>query len=191
MEKENIYNLPNALSLYRILAFPFMFYFLYSGNEKYFSIFLCINLVTDVLDGFIARTFKMETKFGARLDSLADMGTYILAFAGVFIFKASDLAKHGLLLYIFIGFYVLAMIVPYFRFGKFPSKHLYSAKITGYLQGILFFTWFFIGFYSGLYYVAIGFGILTEIESLIITFLIKEDRSNLKSLFWVLKERNG
>ena len=186
---EKMVNVPNALSLYRILVFPFVFYLLLSGNERLFAIFLCINLVTDFLDGFIARTFNMVTRIGARLDSLADYGTYFLAFYGILSFKKDDLAGNGWILYIFIVMMVVIQAIHFYRFGTFSSYHLYSFKTTGYFHGLLFFLWFFIGFFPVYYFFAIGFGILSEIESVIITFLLKQRQSNAKGLYWILKEK--
>lgn len=190
MAEEKIYNLPNALSFYRILVFPLILYFLIVGKSELFSVFLCINLVTDFLDGIIARTFNMVTKFGARLDSLGDYGTYFLAFGGIFIFKKTDLAEHGWILYIFMFLFVFSQLIHFVRFHTFSSMHLYSFKITGYLQGILFFLWFFIGFYPVWYYFAISFGLLAEMETLIIMLILKEKRLDAKGLYWILKNRN-
>ena len=191
MIKEKIVNIPNALSFYRIVVFPLMVFYVIAGNERLFAIFLCINLITDVLDGFIARTFGLVTKFGARLDSLADIGTYILAFLGVVIFKAEDLALHGLIFYLFTFLFILDFIIHFYRFRIFSSFHLYSFKITGYLQGILFFLWFFVKFYPAYYYFSMGFGILAELEALSIMMIINERRSDVKGLYWVLKAKNG
>lgn len=188
MRKENVLNVPNALSFYRILIFPFIFYLLLSGKEHLFSIFLCINLFTDFLDGLIARTFHLVTRIGARLDSLADYGTYFLAFGGVFKFKSADLVQHGWILYLFLFLYITAHTIHFIRFKNFPSMHLYSFKATGYLQGLLFFLWFFIGFFPAYYYFAMGFGILAVLETIVITFILKERRSNAKGLYWVLKK---
>ncbi|MEY4710305.1 MAG: hypothetical protein RIS28_1437, partial [Bacteroidota bacterium] len=33
-QKENIWNLPNAISLYRLLSFPFLLYLIFAGNES-------------------------------------------------------------------------------------------------------------------------------------------------------------
>lgn len=191
MREENIYNIPNGLSLYRIIIVPFIIYLLISGDEKTFAIFLCINLITDFLDGFIARTFNQVTNFGARLDSLADYGTYFLAFTGLFVFKWGDLANNGWILYIFILLMVTIQSLHFLKFGTFSSFHLYSFKTTGYLHGLLFILWFFVGFVPVYYYFAIGFGILSEIESLTLVFRLKERKSNAKGLYWVIREKRA
>jgi cardiolipin synthase (CMP-forming) len=187
---EKIVNVPNALSFYRILVFPYIFYLLLSGNEKMFAIFLCINLLTDFLDGFIARTFNQITLLGARLDSLADYGTYFLAFYGVIVFKRNDLDGNGWIFYIFIAMMVLTQVIHYYRFGTFSSYHLYSFKTTGYFHALLFILWFFVGFYPAYYYFAIGFGILAETESIVLTLMLSDTRSNARGLFWIIKEKS-
>jgi cardiolipin synthase (CMP-forming) len=187
---EKIVNVPNALSFYRILVFPYIFYLLLSGNEKMFAIFLSINLLTDFLDGFIARTFNQITLLGARLDSLADYGTYFLAFYGVIVFKRNDLDGNGWIFYIFIAMMVLTQVIHYYRFGTFSSYHLYSFKTTGYFHALLFILWFFVGFYPAYYYFAIGFGILAETESIVLTLMLSDTRSNARGLFWIIKEKS-
>jgi cardiolipin synthase len=186
MEKENIINIPNMLSFYRILAFPFILFFVYAGNERLFSAFLCINLITDILDGFIARTFKLQTRFGARLDSLADIGTYILAFCGIFKFKWPEISQSATMIWIFLATYLLSYIVSIVRFGKFPSLHLYSCKIGGYIQGIFFFVLFFSGYHAWLFLLAIGWGILSYLEETIVLLILPEMRSNSKGLYWLV-----
>jgi cardiolipin synthase len=135
MHKENIHTIPNYLSFYRLISFPLILWFILSGQEKLFVIFYCINLSTDVWDGFIARRFKQETKFGARLDSLADIGSFILAFVAIFTYKVEIIGRHIWLLYLFVGMYILVELVSFIRFKKYHSLHLYSKKIGGYLQG--------------------------------------------------------
>ncbi len=187
MEKERIFNLPNLLSFYRLVAFPYILYLVFKGNEHLFSILLCINLLTDILDGLIARTFKLETKFGARLDSLADIGTYILAITGILIFKWTEVGSAGIMLWVFIGTYLLSYLVSIIKFGKFPSLHLYSCKTGGYVQGIFFFVLFFSGYYQWLFFTAMIWGIVSYTEETIILLMLPEMRSNCKGLYWVLK----
>ena len=109
IKKNEIYTVPNILSFYRLVAFPYILWLTTSGNEHLFAIFLIVNLITDVLDGFIARTFKCETELGARLDSLADIGTYILAVVGTFVFKSKEIEPYFCLFIFFISLFSLQM----------------------------------------------------------------------------------
>jgi cardiolipin synthase len=190
-QKENIYNIPNALSAYRLLAFPFILYLAVTGNEKYFALFVCINLVSDVLDGLIARTFKLETKFGAHLDALADIGTYILALYGVFKFKSALLGNDIILLWIFLGIYFLQVAVAVIKFKKNSSLHLYGSKIAGYVQGLFFFVMFGWQYYTWFFYIAMLAGIIARSEEVYLLLRMKEMGQNVKGLYWVLKKERG
>lgn len=64
--------LPNALTLLRILAIPFFAIALwYDRMWEALAIFIAAGL-TDLLDGWIARTFNQKSKLGAFLDPAAD-----------------------------------------------------------------------------------------------------------------------
>jgi len=186
INKEKI-TVPNILSFYRIVSFPVLLLFVINGKENVYVILLIINLITDILDGFIARRFNMQTEFGARLDSIADVGTYILAILGIFRFKITDFEPHLLSFILFLGLFVLSNIISLIKFHRFPSLHLYSWKIGGYIQGAFFLVLFTFGFSTYFYYFMISWGILAFIEHIIIQLILKEMKSNSKGLYWVLK----
>jgi len=190
--KENyqtILNLPNFISFYRIIAFPFVLYLALAGHEFYFALFLIINLITDILDGLIARAFNMTSEFGARLDSIADIGTYMLAILGVFQFKQAAFEPHLISFGIFLTLFLSCLTFSLVKFKRLPSLHLYSWKIGGYIQGSFFFVLFAFDFYTLFYYVTIGWGILAFAEHLVIQLLLPQMKSNQKGLFWVLKNK--
>ena len=190
MQKNKIYTIPNFLSFYRLLVFPYILYLGVSQQEQLFAIFLTINLVTDVLDGFIARRFNMQTEFGARLDSIADLGTYIAAIAGVFFFKVADFYPYIGSFFIFIFLLCFSHILSLIKFKRLPSLHLYSWKIGGYIQGAFFIVLFIFDFYPVLYYIMLIWGILAFCEHITIQFIINKMQSNAKGLYWVLKNKN-
>ncbi len=183
------FTIPNALSFYRLLAFPVILYLALAGYEQAFAVLIVINLVTDVLDGFLARMLKQTSEFGAKIDSIADMGTYLLVFLGIGLFKWDDFAPHILSFGTFIGLLIVSLTLSLIKFGRFPSLHLYSWKIGGYIQGIFFVVLFIFGFYTPFYYIMITWGILAFLEHIVIQLIIPEMRSNAKGLYWVLKER--
>lgn len=74
-------NLPNFISLLRLIAVPFLIFLIVSNNHAFvFWIFIGIAF-SDALDGYLARRFSMETTLGKYLDPLADkallIGVYI------------------------------------------------------------------------------------------------------------------
>lgn len=65
-------NVPNIITIFRILLVPVMFFAL--ASEKYrlaLTVFLVAS-VSDGLDGFLARYLNQRTRLGAILDPLAD-----------------------------------------------------------------------------------------------------------------------
>ncbi len=70
---ECIYSVPNVITLIRLIgSLSFFILALMKGNETYNFIGLGIHWFGDMLDGFVARTFKQETVFGAEIDIIAD-----------------------------------------------------------------------------------------------------------------------
>lgn len=190
ISKKNI-NLPNVISALRLLAFPLILFMAVTGRETTFAVLIIISLLSDVLDGLLARLLKKETEFGARLDSLADFSTYILVVTGILMFKKEDFAPHIVSFSVFLGLLMTALTLSLIKFGRFPSLHLYSWKIGGYIQGFFFFILFGFGFFTPLYYVTIVWGMLAFLEHIIIQLIIPEMKSNARGLYWVLKERRS
>lgn len=65
-------NLPNFITLGRVISVPFVFWLLLSGEAKAaFLVFVAAG-VSDAVDGFLAKRFHWQTQLGAYLDPLAD-----------------------------------------------------------------------------------------------------------------------
>lgn len=70
-------NLPNKLTLFRVILIPFFVFFLLApffegyGNYIAAAIFVVAS-ITDFLDGHIARKYNLVTNFGKFMDPLAD-----------------------------------------------------------------------------------------------------------------------
>ncbi|WP_422107374.1 CDP-alcohol phosphatidyltransferase family protein [Winogradskyella sp.] len=190
MKKENIYNVPNFLSMYRLVTFPLILWFIYDSKESLFAMFLCINLITDILDGLIARVFNLKTEFGAKLDSLADNGTFIAAFIGLFVFKMDDLSASIWMLWVFMACFALGLMVSFIKFKQYPSLHLYTTKVGGYVQGIFIFVLFAWGYEPYLFYLAMIIGYISHIEEITILLILKRMKSDARGLYWVLRDKS-
>ncbi|MBE5852090.1 MAG: CDP-diacylglycerol--glycerol-3-phosphate 3-phosphatidyltransferase [Lachnospiraceae bacterium] len=70
-------NLPNKLTLFRVVLVPFFVAFLLNQHvNEYFNIIALVIFIvaslTDLLDGKIARKYNLVTNFGKFMDPLAD-----------------------------------------------------------------------------------------------------------------------
>jgi cardiolipin synthase len=65
-------NIPNTITILRIIVVPFLVYLLIDGSYTGALWLLAGAGVSDALDGFIARRFRMITFLGSILDPLAD-----------------------------------------------------------------------------------------------------------------------
>ncbi|HDQ04145.1 MAG TPA: CDP-diacylglycerol--glycerol-3-phosphate 3-phosphatidyltransferase [Deltaproteobacteria bacterium] len=78
-------NVPNFLSLLRIILVPVIIIFLIQESYKNALITFAIAGLTDVFDGIIARAFKSQTKIGAFIDPLADKLLVVSSFIALSI----------------------------------------------------------------------------------------------------------
>jgi len=65
-------NLPNALTVIRILLIPLFLYKALTGDIRFAALVYVAAAMTDGLDGFIARFWNQQTRLGIFLDPLAD-----------------------------------------------------------------------------------------------------------------------
>jgi CDP-diacylglycerol--glycerol-3-phosphate 3-phosphatidyltransferase len=68
---------------------------------------------------------------------------------------------------------------------------MYTTKMGGYFQGAFFICLFTVGFIVPFYYFVIIWGILGAVESIAIQLIMPEMRSNVKGIYWVLKEKKN
>ena len=122
--------IPNLLSASRIaLCLPLL-----SVDEMTvpFWVLYVIAGLTDILDGFLARRWGMESKFGARLDSLADF-VFVLTVG----YKLFPWLKLPTALWMMIGLIALVKIVnaicSYVVRHRIEYLHTKANKLTGLL----------------------------------------------------------
>lgn len=77
------WNIPNILTLIRLLAAPgvvVMFLYFHRPWADWFALALFVGAaITDYFDGYLARLWKQESKFGTMLDPIADKAMVVIA----------------------------------------------------------------------------------------------------------------
>ena len=126
-------NLPNALTLIRILLIPLFVIFLISKSFYSALITFIIAGITDALDGFIARVWRQRTDLGSYLDPIADKLLLASAFVTLAILRIIPswltLIVISRDILIALGFGVLTM-----THHKPTVKPRYTSKITTVFQ---------------------------------------------------------
>lgn len=77
------WTLPNILTVLRLIAAPgvaIMFLYFHRPWADWFALTLFISAaITDYFDGYLARLWKQESKFGAMMDPVADKAMVVIA----------------------------------------------------------------------------------------------------------------
>ncbi len=76
-------NLPNIISLARLLSVPLIVSLILSHQLLAAFLFFAIAGLSDALDGFLARIFKSRTTLGAYLDPIADKALLVGVYAAL------------------------------------------------------------------------------------------------------------
>lgn len=181
-------NIPNSLSLFRIIAAPFLLLTGWFGMPTLFFILFGLMLLSDALDGIIARMQDQSSELGARLDSYGDILTYLSTpLAAWWLWP--DIIKEEL-------YYIIAVIIIYIlpaffalaKFGKLASYHTWITKVSAVLMsaGVVV----LLGFENALlFHIAIYFLVIEMVENIAITIILPKPKSNIHSIWHAWKER--
>ncbi len=182
-------NIPNLLSLFRIIAAPFLLLTGWFEIPTLFYILFGLMLLSDALDGIIARVLDQTSELGARLDSYGDILTYLTTpIAAWWLWP--DLVKEELYYIIAaIIIYILPAIFALIKFGKLASYHTWITKLSAVLMSVG--VVILLGFDNNLlFHIAIYFLVIEMIENIVITILLPKQKSNIHSIWHAWKERS-
>jgi len=175
-------NLPNLLSIVRLLLVPVLLVLASRGQARPFLGLLIGSLATDVADGWLARRFNLATPLGARLDSWADFLTWLALPVCAWWLRPEALRREAVFIGVGILFYLAATTAGFLKFGRLTSYHTWAAKLSFALFGAAVLV-FFSGGPSSLVRWIIPVVMLTAIEEIAITLTLPELVSNVPSLW--------
>ena len=182
-------NIPNILSLFRIAAAPFLLIVSYYGQETLFYLLFALMLVSDVLDGYIARKLHQCSKLGTKLDSIGDFVTYIsIPFATWWLWPEIIRAE-ALYIAAAVTIYLLPSIIALAKFRQMVAYHTWITKITALFMssGIILLLFIKDG---TLFHIAVYVLIVEAAENILITLVLPEPHTNVRSLWHVLRRRS-
>ncbi|MBI2452223.1 CDP-alcohol phosphatidyltransferase family protein [Candidatus Pacearchaeota archaeon] len=141
---ENIWNMPNTLTLTRILLTFIILYFIFLDYSIILIVILfSIGMFTDFLDGLIARKFNQKTEFGRKFDMIADRFFMISVALAIIINLSLDkiLQKpHFIQILMIMSREIIALpgLILAFMTGKGIPQVRWVGKSTTLMQAIVF-----------------------------------------------------
>ncbi len=182
-------NIPNALCAIRLVGSFVLIGFAVAQATNIFVALLAFLLMTDWVDGKLAMLLKQQTKFGARLDTVADVSLYTALLFGLFWLKAHELSSQWPWMLFAMVSYALSVIAALIKFGSFPSYHTRAAKTCWFLVSVSSLA-LFAGWPAWPIRIAALAVTLTNLEAFLITGVLQAPHVDLPSIYHAWKVRN-
>lgn len=186
---KRIYHIVNGITLYRLLVAPLLFLLIITGRIDIFRWLLPLSFLSDALDGYLARRYKVTSVLGAKLDSIADDLTLLVAILGLFLLRPEFVIEQNAIIIPLLVLYLTQTALALFRYRKISGFHTYLAKGATVLQGAFLILVFFTGPIDLLFYATALVTALDLLEEVVLVFLLPHWRANVKGLYWVWKKK--
>ena len=191
MSRSSIRHLPNLISAARILSGPVLVVLAYLNKEEPFKWLLLAALLSDIADGLIARSFKLTSTLGAKLDSIGDALLMAVAFYGTVVFHQEFVNDYMMWFAVVLGLWVLSILISFLRYGRLASFHSYASRARAYVLGIFVMVLFLWGFKPLIFYAAATISVLAIFEEFVMFWLLPDWTPNARGVYWILKSRRG
>jgi CDP-diacylglycerol--glycerol-3-phosphate 3-phosphatidyltransferase len=183
------WTLANALTAFRlVIAAPLMVILALAGEREFFLWVLVISFFTDFVDGTIARLSGHPSRFGAVLDSWADVTAYTSIAISVWLLWPELVRREWIPFTVIVASFMLPSLVGLARFGRFTSYHtlLVKAAVAATAAGLLLLLW---GGPAWPFRLAAALALLAAVEEIAITLVLDEPRSNVRGIVSVWRSR--
>jgi cardiolipin synthase (CMP-forming) len=173
--------IPNLLSYSRMAVAPLLVPAAAAGKTP-FVVLLVLLLLTDGLDGYLARRLGALSPRGAMLDSIADHVMSVCAFGGVWLLWPQPLRQEAVYVVMIASAYILPVIYSIARYGRLFAYHTLLSRFAGALAAASILPFLF-GWTSIPFRLAALVEVLVALEYLTISILLPEHRGTVRSVF--------
>ncbi|MBR0138338.1 MAG: CDP-alcohol phosphatidyltransferase family protein [Erysipelotrichaceae bacterium] len=128
MKRNEVFTIPNILSMIRILLLPVViYYYMYKQDMKTGVIMMFFCEITDFFDGFLARKLNQVTKLGGILDPISDKISQLVMC--ICVYSRFPLVR--CLMYLFIGKEFISFIFGLFLINTdFDARAKWFGKVN-------------------------------------------------------------
>lgn len=182
-------NIPYFLILFRFLCAPAMLWMSYKGGTPYAGfivLLLYLGLISDILDGILARNAGIADTKMRRIDSQVDMLFWVSAGWSAWALHPEIIRPLQIPILLVFATEASCYLVSFIRFGKETCCHAYLSKFWGICLLAAFTS--MIGFGVGGFFLklAIVVGILSHLDRILITLTIPHWTHDIPSTYHAL-----
>ena len=172
-------SLPNAITATRAILAPVLALLAYQQQAAAFVVLLVPTLISDIVDGWLARKLGTESTFGATLDSVADILVAAALLFAIWPLHPDVYREHGL---VFIGvaaWLMLGHIGSLLRYGRLASFHTRLIRAGILAASIFALVLFAYGFVPWLLYLTAAICALGGLEHFVLLALVRDWQPNI------------
>ncbi len=184
--------IPVILIVFRFFLTPVILCLGYFYKKEYrvlVVILLFLGLLSDVLDGIIARKQQVSSATLRRLDSQVDMIFWLSAGFTAWFIWPDVISNNRVVIYALIGMEALCYLVSILRFGKETCTHAYLSKFWG-LTLLAAFTDLILNGNAGfLFMLCLTAGIISHLDRILITLILPAWQHDVPSAYHAYRIR--
>ena len=158
------------------------------GSAPAFTALYAANLITDALDGFLARRLHVESELGATLDSCGDLAVAMCLPIGAFLLWPDMMRELIPYIAAAICAYLAPVIAGELRYGRMPSFHTWGAKFLAITVGFSLFM-MFLTQNTIFFRLSVPLILLESTEELTMIAILPERHPNTPTLWHALRLR--
>ena len=125
--------LPNLLSASRIALVPVLLVLSWRGLPEAFLAVLALALLTDFLDGQLARRLGQVSDRGAELDSLGDLCLYLAVPVAAWWLWPEALLRDPVTAAVIVASYTFTSALGFLRYGRVKSFSTWSGRVSAFV----------------------------------------------------------
>lgn len=181
---------PNRITSARLVLSPVLIFFGALQQPNPYLVLLALLLVSDFLDGFLARRLKQQTVLGTQLDTAADVTLCLCVLLGGALIWPQRMSREAALFIIVLVLLAVSGLTSLCKFRKLPSYHTYSAKASTAMLGVGIWL-LFAGITPWVFRLAVAALTLSAVEGTGISLLTDHWQPNTPSLFHAWMRRKN
>jgi cardiolipin synthase (CMP-forming) len=180
--------LPNLLSFFRLGAAPVLLLLALAGHREAWLWLLAACFASDAVDGTLARMLGQASRFGAMLDSWADVTIYAVIAASLPLLWPDVVRAERVAVLALIASFTLPALAGWIKFRHFTSYHTWLVRtaVVATAAGLYLLL---LDISPWPFRIAAVLAVLAALEEVAISVVLTEDRSNIAGLVTALRLR--